>query len=129
MAAKTSNRGKDMAEANLQADGLEGEVAQEAVDWWETEGEDSTPHNSLTWSPAQRPPTSCLNVNYCLEIQVTLTDKLGDVLPPTHIWTAPVVKDMLWETKVGLTEAVVIGPGKSNTLLWETFKGRGSKGR
>ena len=68
MAVKTSDTGKDMAEANLQADGLEGEPAQGAVDQWEMVGEDSSPHNSLTWSPAQRPPTSHLNVNYCLEI-------------------------------------------------------------
>ena len=47
------------------------------------------------WSPVQRPSTGHLNTNYCLSIQVTLTDELGDVLPPSHAWMAPVVEDML----------------------------------
>ena len=39
-----------MTEANLQADGLVEEPAQRAADQQETEGEDSSPHNSLMWS-------------------------------------------------------------------------------
>ena len=46
-----------MTEANLQVDGLVEEPAQRAVDWWEMEEEDSSPHNSPTWSPVQRLPT------------------------------------------------------------------------
>ena len=84
-----------MTEANLQADGLVEEPAQRAADWHEMEGEDSSPHNLPMWSPVQRLPTGCLNTNYCLSIQVTLTDELGDVLPPSHTWMAPVVEDML----------------------------------
>ena len=80
------------------------------MDWRETEEEDSSPHNSSMWSPVQRPSTGGLNINYCLSIQVTLTDELGDVLPPLHAWMAPVVEDMLQETRAGLMEAVVIGP-------------------
>ena len=68
MAAKTSNRGDNMSEANLQADGLVEKPAQGAVNWQGTEGEDNSPHNLPTWSPAQRPPTGHLNMNYCLEI-------------------------------------------------------------
>ena len=34
-------------------------------------------------------------MNYCLEIQVTLTEELGDVPLPSHAWTVPVVEDML----------------------------------
>ena len=68
MAAKTSDRGNDMTEANLQTDGLVEGPAQGAVDWWEMEGEDSSPHNLPTWSPVQRPLTGHLNMNYCLEI-------------------------------------------------------------
>ena len=84
-----------MTEANLQANGLVEEPAQRGANWWETEEEDSFPHNLPTWSPVQRPSTGRLNINYCLSIQVTLTDELGDVLPPLHAWTAPVVEDML----------------------------------
>ena len=95
MAAKTSNRGENMSEANLQADSLVEKPAQGAVDWWEMEEVDSFPHNSPMWSPVQRPPTGHLNTNYCLEIQVTLTDELGGIPPPSYAWTAPVVEDML----------------------------------
>ena len=67
MAAKTSDRGDTMSEANLQADGQVEKPAQGAVDWQEME-EDSSPHDSPMWSPVQRLPAGCLNTNYCLEI-------------------------------------------------------------
>ena len=111
-----------MSEANLQADGLVERPAQGAVDQQEMEEEDSSPH-LLTWSPVQRLPAGHLNMNYCLEIQVTLTDELGDTPRPSHAWTAPVVEDILWEVRAGLTEAVVIGPGRA--IL---FSGRHSMG-
>ena len=95
MAANTSDRGDNMTEVNLQADGLMEEPAQRAVNQREMEEEDSSPPNSLMWSPVQRPPMGRLNTNYCLSIQATLTDELGDVLPPLHAWMAPVVEDML----------------------------------
>ena len=57
-----------MSEANLQADGLVEKSAKEAVDWWEMEEEDSSPHNVPMWSPVQRPLMGHLNMNYCLEI-------------------------------------------------------------
>ena len=68
MAAKMSNRGDNMFEANLQADGLVERPAQGAADQWEMEEEDSSPHNLPTWSPVWRLPTGHLNMNYCLEI-------------------------------------------------------------
>ena len=110
MTAKMSDRGDNMTEANLQADGLREEPAQRAVDRWEMEEEDSSPHNSLMWSPVQRPPTGHLNMNYCLSIQVTLTDELGDVPPPLHAWMTPVIEDMLRETRAGLTRSSCYWP-------------------
>ena len=95
MAAKMSNRGENMSEANLQADGLVEKSAQRPVDGWEMEEEDSSPHNLPMWSPVQRLPMGCLNMNYYLEVRVTLTDELGDVPPSSHAWMAPVVEDML----------------------------------
>ena len=95
MATNTSDRGDNMTEANLQADGLMEEPAQRAANRQEMEEEDSSPPNLLMWSTVQRLPTGHLNTNYCLSIQATLTDELGDVLPPLHTWTAPVVEDML----------------------------------
>ena len=126
LAAKMSNRGDNMSEANLQADGLVDRPAQGAADQWEME-EDSSPHNSPTWSPVQRPPAGHLNMNYCLEIQVTLTDELGDTHPPLHAWMAPVVEDMLWEVRAGLTEAVVIGPGREILFHGRYSMGEGLK--
>ena len=60
MAAKMSDRGDNITEANLQGDGLREEPAQRAVDRQEMEEEDSSPHNLLTWSTVQRPPTGRL---------------------------------------------------------------------
>ena len=116
-----------MIEANLQADGLVEEPAQRAADWQEMEEEDSSPHNSPTWSLVHRPPIDCLNTNYCLSIEVTLTDELGDVLPPSHAWTAPVVEDILQETRAGLTEAVIIGPGRAILFYGRCSMGEGLK--
>ena len=97
MTAKMSDRGDNLTEANLQAEGLREEPAQRAADRWEMEEEDSSPHNLPTWSPVQRLPTGHLNTNYCLSIQVILTDELGEVPPPLHSWTTPVIEDMLRE--------------------------------
>ena len=127
MAANTSDRGDNMTEANLQADGLVEEPAQRAVDLRGTEGEDSSPHNSLMWSPVQRLPTGRLNTNNCLSIQATLTDELGDVPPPMHAWTTPVIEDMLRETRAGLTEAVVIGSGRAIHFNGRCSMGEGLK--
>ena len=127
MAANMSDRGDNMTEANLQADGPMEGPAQRAANWQETEEEDSTPPNSLMWSPVQRLSMGRLNTNYCLSIQVTLTDELGDVLPPPHTWTAPLVEDMLWETRAGLMEAVVISPGRAILFYGRCSMGEGLK--
>ena len=113
MAVKSSDLSDKMSEANLQADGQVDKPVQGAADQQETEEGDSTPHHSLTWSPVQRPLLGHLNMKHCLEIQVTLTDELGDVPPPSHVLMAPVVEDMLLEARAGLTEAVVISPGRA----------------
>ena len=127
MAANTSNRGDNMTEANLQADGLMEEPAQRAANWQETEEEDSSPPNSPVWSPVQRPPTGHVNTNYCLSMQATLTDELGDVLSPSHTWMASVVEDMLQETRAGPTEAVILGQGRAILFYWRHSMGEGLK--
>ena len=79
------------------------------------------------WSPVQRLPMGLLNTNYCLSIQATLTDELGDMPPPLHAWTVPVVEDMLQETRAGLTEAVVIAPGGAILFYGRRSMGEGLK--
>ena len=128
MAAKLSDLGDKTSEANLQTDGQAEKLAQGAANQQETEEEDGSPRNSPTWSFVQRLLLGHLNTKHCLEISVTLTDELGNVPPPPHAWMAPVVEDMLWEARAGLTEAVVIGPGRAIPFLWEMFDGGGSKG-
>ena len=46
---------------------------------------------------------------------------------PPHAWTAPVVEDMLPETRAGLTEAVVIGPGRAILFYGRHSMGEGLK--
>ena len=58
---------------------------------------------------------------------MTLTDELGDVPPPSHAWTAPVVEDMLREARAGLTEAVVISPGRAILFYGRHLIGEGLK--
>ena len=58
---------------------------------------------------------------------MTLTDELGDVLPPSHAWTAPVVEDMLQEARTGLTEAVAISPGRAILFYRRRLMGEGLK--
>ena len=68
MAAKLSDLGNKMSEANLQVDGQAEKPAQGAVDLQETGEEDSSPPNLLMWPSAQRLPSYCLNTKHCLEI-------------------------------------------------------------
>ena len=58
---------------------------------------------------------------------MTLTDELGDVPPPLHAWTTQVIEDMLRETRAGLTEAVVIGPGRAILFYGRHSMGEGLK--
>ena len=66
-------------------------------------------------------------MRYCLEIQVTLTEELGAMPPPSHSWTAPLVEDMLQEARIGLTEAMVIGPGRAVLFYGRHSMGEGLK--
>ena len=54
-------------------------------------------------------------------------DELGDALPPPNAWMAPVVEDMLQEARAGLTEAVVIGPGRAILFYGRRSMGEGLK--
>ena len=52
---------------------------------------------------------------------------MGDVPPPSHSWTAPLVEDMLWEARAGLTEAVVTSPGRAILFYGRCSMGEGLK--
>ena len=68
MAAKSSDLGDETSGANLQADDHVEVPTQSVKDLWEPEEEDSSLSQSPSWSPALRPPSSCPNTKYCLEI-------------------------------------------------------------
>ena len=53
----------------------------------------------------------CPETWYCLEIQVISTEDGGTTPPPLHALQAPVVEDMLWDGKSGLTKVVITGLG------------------
>ena len=56
-----------------------------------------------------------------------LTNELGDAPLPMHSWMTPVTEDMLRETRAGLTEAVVVGPGKAILFYGRCSWGEGLK--
>ena len=68
MAAKLSDLVDKMSGANLQADGQAEVPTQSATDLWEPEEEDSSPSHLPSLSLAQRLPSTCPNMKYCLEI-------------------------------------------------------------
>ena len=113
MAAKSSDLVDETSGANLQAEGHADVPTQSAKDLQEPEALDSSPSCSPSWSPVRRPPSSCCNMKYCLEICVTLMEELGVVPPPSHSWMAPCVEDMLCNARTGLTERVVMDPGRA----------------
>ena len=68
MAAKSSNLANEMSGANLQMEGHVDVLAQSTKDLQKPEVSDSPPSHSPSWSPAQRPPSSCTNMKYFLDI-------------------------------------------------------------
>ena len=127
MAAKLSDLAEETSGASLQSEGQMEEPTQGAKDLWESEEDDSSPSHSPLWSLAQRPLSGCPNMKYCLEIQATLTEELGAIPPPSHSWMAPLVEDMLQEARTGLTEAVVLGPGRAVLFYGRHSLGEGLK--
>ena len=62
-------------------------------------------HHPSLQGGTQSPETWC-----CLEIQVISTEDDKMILPPPHAWKVPILEDMVWEDRDGLTEAIVTGP-------------------
>ena len=84
MADKSSNLVDKMSGANLQMEGHAHVLTQSAKDLWESEALGSSPSHLPSWCPARRLPSSCPNTKQCLEIQMTLTEEIGAVPPPSH---------------------------------------------
>ena len=56
---------------------------------------------------------------------MTLTEELGAMSPPSHSQLAPLVEDMLHDVRTGLTEAVVIRPGRAVLFYGRCSLGEG----
>ena len=123
--AKSSDLADETSGANLQMEGHTDVPAQSAKDLPEPEASDSPPSHLLSWFPAQRPPSSCYNMKYCLEICVTLMEELGAIPPPFYSWMAPLVEDMLFDARTGLTKAVVTGPSRAVLFYGRCSMGEG----
>ena len=124
MAAKSSDLGDRTSEANLQMEGHMDAPSQSVEDQWESEASGSSPSHLPSWSLARRPPSGHPNTKYCLKIHVTLAKELGAVSLPSHSWMAPLVEDMFWDARTGLTKAVVIGPGRVVLFMEDVHWGR-----
>ena len=98
---------------NLQTEGHTGMESQHQKDPEEMGEMDSSPSSSPSWSPARGLLPNHPNTRYCLGIHVTLSEETGAIPPLSHAWTAPLVEDMLCYARTGLTEAMVMGPGRT----------------
>ena len=125
MAAKSSDLEDRMSGANLQMEGHADMPSQSAKDPGKLGALGSSPSCLPSWFPARRLLLSCPNTRHCLGIHVTLTEELGAVPPPSHAWTAPLVEDMLCYTRMGLTEAMVTGPGRAVLFYGRQSLGEG----
>ena len=111
MATRSSNLDNQKPGVNIQTEGhtLTPPSSQNGPEDPEAFG--STPSSSPSQSPARKPTPDWPETWYCLEIQATSTEDGGVMPPPWHTWQAPVVEDMVWDGKSGLTEAIVTGSG------------------
>ena len=102
-----------MSGANLHTEGHVNMQSQSQKSTEEMGALGSSPSHLPSWSLARRPLPSHPNTRYCLGIHMTLTEETGAVPPLSHTWTVPLVEDMLCYARTGLTEAVVMGPGRA----------------
>ena len=128
MATKSSNSEDRILGANLQTKGHIPKPSRGQKVPEEIGASGSTPSHLPSWSLARKLLPGHPNTGDCLGIHVTLTEETGAAPPPPHAWMAPLVEDMLHYGRTGLTEAVVMGPGRA-VLLWEMVHGRGPEPR
>ena len=83
----------------------------------------SSPSHSPSWSLARGLTPNHPNTRYCLGIHVTLSNETCVVPPLSHMWTVPLVEEMLHYARAGLTKAMLTGPGRAvlfmEDILWE----------
>ena len=125
MATKSSDLDDHISGANCQIKGHNPTSPSGQKGLEETGASGSAPSHSLSQSPERQLSPGCPKTWYCLEIHKTLTEKRGATPLLPHAWTAPVVEDMLWQGRTGLTEAVVMGPGRAILFYGRCSLGEG----
>ena len=113
MATQSSNLDDLISGANLQIKGQSPTSPSGSKDLEETGTSGSAPSHSLSQSLERQPSPGHPKTWYCLGIHITLTEKRGATPHPHHAWMVPVVEDMLWHGRAGLTKAVVMGLGRA----------------
>ena len=111
MTARSSNLDDQKSGVNIQTEGhtLTPPSIQNSPE--ETDAFGSTPSHSPSQSLVRRQTPGHPGTWYCLEIQVIPIEDGRTTPPSPHAWQAPVVEDMLWDSKSGLTETIIMGPG------------------
>ena len=110
MAARLSGLDDLKAEIKIQTEGHTLTPTSDQNGLEDPEAFGSFPSHLPSRSLARNPTSDWPETQYYLEIQVMSTEDDKAIPPPTHTWQAPIVKDMVWEGKAGLTEAVVTSP-------------------
>ena len=120
MATKSSNLEDQTSGANLQMEDHVGMPSQSWKDPEEMGALGSSPSHSPSCSPVRRPMHSHPNTRHCLGIHLTLTKETGAIPPLPHAWTIPLVEDMVCYARTGLTEALVMGPGRTILFMGDS---------
>ena len=125
MATKSSDLDDQKTGASIQT---EGHTLTPPSSWHgpeETEAFGSAPSHLPSQSPVRNPTPDHPGTWYCLEIQVISAEDGRTTPPPPHAWQVPVVKEMVWDGKSSLTEAVVMGPSQAVLFYGQQFLGKG----
>ena len=111
MAARLSELDEQKPGTNIQKEGHTLTPPSRWNGFEDPEAFASTPSQSPSQSPARK--LDHPEIQYCLEIQVISSEDDKAIPPPSHAWQASIMEDMVQEGRAGLTEGVVIGPGRA----------------
>ena len=125
MASRSSDLHEQKSRVNIQTEGhiLTPPSSQNGCE--ETEAFGSIPSHSPFQSLVRKPTPDHPGTQYCLEVQVISTKDGGTTPPYPHTWQVPVEKDMVWDGKSSITEAVVTGPGQAILFYGQQSLGEG----
>ena len=125
MATRLSNQDDQKPGINIQTEGY---TLTPPSGWNSPEDPEvfgSAPSHSPSQSLARKSTPDWPETWYYLKIQETFTKDERVTPPPPYAWQMPIVKDMVWDGKAGLTEAIVSGPGRAILFYGQWSLGEG----